>query len=239
MKRMDIRNEILDDFEQLKDDKYSQFQAKLIPTINSKSVIGVRTPELRKMAKVYGKREDCEEFLNALPHTYFEENQLHSFIVSLNKDFDVCVSQVEAFLPYIDNWATCDQLSPNIFKKEKERLLPYIDKWLQSKHTYTVRFGIGMLMAHYLDESFEESYAQKVLEIQSEEYYVNMMRAWYFATALAKQYDSIVSIIEEKKLDDWTHNKTIQKAIESYRITEEQKGYLRTLKIPRGSVINN
>ena len=228
MKRMDIRNEILDDFEQLKDDKYSQFQAKLIPTINTKSVIGVRTPELRKMAKVYGKREDCEEFLNALPHTYFEENQLHSFIVSLNKDFDVCVSQVEAFLPYIDNWATCDQLSPNIFKKGKERLLPYIDKWLQSKHTYTVRFGIGMLMAHYLDESFEESYAQKVLEIQLEEYYVNMMRAWYFATALSKLYDLSVRYIEEKRLDKWTHNKTIQKAVESKRISKATKEYLKT-----------
>lgn len=232
---MDIRNDILNEFEQLKDETYAQFQAKLIPTIDSKSIVGVRTPELRKMAKTYAKKAECVEFLNALPHTYFEENQLHSFIVSLDKDFDSCIKRVIEFLPYIDNWATCDQLSPKIFNKEKEQLLPYIDGWLQSEHTYTVRFGIGVLMAHFLDESFVEAYAQKVVEIKSEEYYVNMMRAWYFATALAKQYKYIVPIIEEKKLDDWTHNKTIKKATESYRIAEEQKVYLRTLKVPKSS----
>ena len=230
---MNIREDILKEFEERKEEAYGQFQTKLIPTINPDSVIGVRTPELRKLAKTFAKREDCIEFLKQLPHTFFEENQLHSFIVSLNKDFDSCVLQVEEFLPYIDNWATCDQLSPQIFKKEKEKLLPYIDKWLHSEHTYTIRFGIGMLMAHFLDEHFQESYAQRVLEIQSEEYYINMMRAWYFATALAKQYECILPIMEEKKLDVWTHNKTIQKAIESYRITEEQKIYLRTLKMPR------
>ena len=230
---MNIRENILKEFEERKDEAYGQFQAKLIPTIKPDSIIGVRTPELRKLAKIYVERDDCVDFLKMLPHTYFEENQLHSFIVSLNKDFDSCILQVEEFLPYIDNWATCDQLSPKIFKKEQEQLLPYIDKWIHSGHTYMIRFGIGMLRSHFLEEDFQESHVQMVLEIRSEEYYINMMRAWYFATALAKQYERILPIMEEKKLDVWTHNKTIQKAIESYRITEEQKIYLRTMKIPR------
>ena len=170
------------------------------------------------------------DFLSSLPHKYFDENQLHAFLISEQKDFDKCVSLLEEFLPYIDNWATCDQLSPKIFKKNREKLLPLIEKWLSSSKTYTIRFAVGMLMQHFLDSDFNPSYLEKVAEIRSEEYYVNMMIAWYFATALAKQYEASLPYIERKKLAPWTHNKAIQKAIESYRITKEQKEYLKSLK---------
>ena len=222
---------ITEELFKLQDKKYRDFQSKLIPNVDSDSVIGVRTPELRKLAKKLVKEEDIGEFLNILPHKYFDENQLHAFILSERKDFDNCIEEVDKFLPFIDNWATCDQLSPKIFKKNKSILLEKIKKWIISSHTYTVRFGIGMLMQHYLGEDFDIKYPKIVAKVKSEEYYINMMIAWYFATALAKQYDKIIPFIEGKKLDKWTHNKTIQKAIESYRITPKQKAYLKSLKI--------
>ena len=228
---MSINEEIRQELFNLQDLKYRDFQAKLIPTVNPETVIGVRTPALRSYAKELVKREDISEFLGGLPHEYFDENQLHAFIISLIKDFERCISEVNRFLPYIDNWATCDQLSPKVFKKHKTELLEYIKKWINSSETYTVRFGIGMLMEHFLDEDFDVSYAETVSKIRSDEYYINMMIAWYFATALAKHYDAVLPFIEKKSLDKWTHNKAIQKAVESYRITPEQKSYLKNLKI--------
>ncbi len=226
-----ITDEIREELFKLQDKKYRDFQSKLIPNINLDAVIGVRTPELRKLAKKFEKEKKISEFLNKLPHKYFDENQLHAFILSERKDYKKCIEELNIFLPFIDNWATCDQLSPKIFKKNKTDLLKEINKWISSTHTYTVRFGIGMLMQHFLDEDFDIKYPKTIAKIRSEEYYVNMMIAWYFATALAKQYDSIIPFIENKKLDKWTHNRSIQKAIESYRITPEQKEYLKSLKI--------
>lgn len=220
----------------LQDVKYRDFQKKLIPTIDPDSVIGVRTPELRKLAKQLARLRaskeaaDVEAFLKELPHEYFDDNQLHAFIISEDKDYERCMSEVEEFLPYVDNWATCDQLSPKVFGKNKDGLLLHVRKWLKTDRTYIVRFAIGMLMQHFLDDDFNTEYPELVAKVKSEEYYVNMMIAWYFATALAKQYDAVIPYIEKQKLDVWTHNKTIQKAIESYRITQEQKEYLKTLK---------
>ena len=213
------------------DGKYREMQIKITPGRKEEDFIGVRTPELRSYAKQLGKREDVEEFLTALPHTYFEEDQLHAFIISEMKDYERCMEHLNAFLPYVDNWATCDQMSPKIFRKYRKELLGQIRKWLKSKETYTIRFAVGMLMEHFLDEDFDLKYPEMVAGIRSEEYYVNMMIAWYFATALAKQYDAVLPFLTEKRLEIWTHNKTIQKAVESYRITDEQKTYLKTLKI--------
>ena len=222
-----IENELF----KLQDKKYQEFQAKLIPTRNPNTIIGVRTPELRKYAKDLLKNNEYKEFLKELPHKYFDENQLHAFIISGIKDYDECINYVNQFLPYIDNWATCDQMSPKIFKKNHDILLKEIKNWIKSKETYIIRFGIGMLMQLFLDEDFNPEYLEWVSNIESKEYYVNMMIAWYFATALAKKYVVTISYIENKKLDVWCHNKTIQKAIESYRITPEQKEYLKSLKI--------
>ena len=226
-----ITDEILNELFKFQDVKYRDFQAKLMPTMNPENVIGVRTPELRKLAKQLAKREDVDEFLDSLPHKYFDENQLHAFIISEIKDYEKCLDRLEAFLPYVDNWATCDQMSPKIFKKHRAKLMQEIERWIESDYTYTVRFAIGMLMEHFLDEDFDIVYADMVADVHSEEYYINMMIAWYFATALAKQYDAIIPYLIEQRLDTWTHNKTIQKAVESYRITPEQKTYLRTLRI--------
>ena len=226
----------------LQDVKYRDFQKKLIPTVDPESVIGVRTPELRKLAKQLVRLRtsktaadcktaaDVEAFLKDLPHEYFDENQLHAFIISEDKDYERCMADVEEFLPYVDNWATCDQMSPKVFKKNKDGLLLHVRKWLKSDRTYTVRFAIGMLMEHFLDDDFDPEYPKLVAKVKSDEYYVNMMIAWYFATALAKQHDAVIPYLEGQKLDVWTHNKTIQKARESYRITPEQKEYLKTLK---------
>ncbi len=211
--------------------KYRDMQAKIIPTSPVDAFIGVRTPELRKFAKQLGKTEEIRLFLDDLPHKYFDENQLHAFIISEIKDYGKCVDEVNRFLPYVDNWATCDQMSPKVFKKHKGELIEEIKKWIRSDRTYTVRFGTGMLMEHYLDEDFDKAYPDMVADIKSEEYYINMMTAWYFATALAKRYDEILPYIEEHRLDVWTHNKAIQKSVESYRITPEQKEYLKSLKI--------
>ena len=216
---------------ELQDLKYRDMQIKIIPNIDPESVIGVRTPELKAMAKEMLKTGDYMAFLGNLPHKYFEENQLHAFIISGIKDMDVCMEELEKFLPYVDNWATCDQMSPKIFKKHREILLIHIKKWITSRKTYSVRFGVGMLMEHFLDEDYDPKYPEMVAKLRSKEYYVNMMIAWYFATALAKQYESILPYIEGKQLDDWTHNKAIQKSVESRRITEEQKTYLKSLKV--------
>ena len=226
-----IRDEIIEELFKLQDKEYRDFQGKLIPSKTVDDMIGVRTPELRKYAKELLKREDVEDFLQILPHQYFDEFQLHAFIISGIKDFDKCINAVSWFLPYVDNWATCDQLSPKVFKKHHGELMKYIKTWIKSDETYTVRFAIGMLMEHFLNEDFDEKYPKMVAKVRSEEYYINMMIAWYFATALAKQYDVILPYIEEQKLDKWTHNKAIQKAVESSRITAEQKEYLKTLKV--------
>ena len=210
----------------LQDEKYRAFQIKLIPNIPEDTIIGVRTPELRRLAKSC----DLEQLTRELPHRYFEENQLHAFAVSEIKDFSSCVTEVCRFLPYVDNWATCDQMTPKVFKKYRHELLPYIYSWLASGETYTLRFAVKMLMDHFLDEDFDTAHAEKVAGIHSDEYYVNMMRAWYFATALAKQYDAALPFLEENRLDNWTHNRTIQKSIESYRVPPERKDYLKTLR---------
>ena len=225
-----ITSEIRKELKKLQDKGYREMQVTIIPTVDADSIIGVRTPALRQLAKEFAKREDISEFLSDLPHKFFEENQLHAFILSGMKDAESCIRLVDEFLPYVDNWATCDQMSPKVFKKHKQLLLEYVDKWIRSEHTYVKRFAIGMLMEHFLDEDFKTSYLTKVSKIRSEEYYVNMMIAWYFATALAKQYEDTLPFIEKQKLDKWTHNKSIQKAVESYRITQEQKEYLKTLK---------
>lgn len=219
---------------QLQDKEYREFHCRLMPTVPTETVIGVRTPELRKLAKeLYGTAE-AAELLNTLPHKYYEENNLHGFLLERIKEFDEAVGQVDRFLPYVNNWATCDLMSPKIFAKHLPELYEYILKWISGGDTYAVRFGIEMLMSHFLGESYNDGISRLVAEVSSDEYYINMMRAWYFATALAKRYDDILPYIEEKKLDVWTHNKSIQKAIESYRITPEQKTYLRTLKIKNG-----
>ena len=225
-----IRDEITETLFKMQDIKYRDFQSKLIPPKTADDMIGVRTPELRKYAKELLKREDVGEFLAGLPHRYFDENQLHAFIISGIRDYKCCMEEVCRFLPYVDNWATCDQMSPKVFKKHRPELFRQIKKWIKSKDTFTVRFAVGMLMEHFLDEDFEPKYPDMVSEIRSDEYYINMMIAWYFATALAKQYDAVLPYIEEKKLDKWTHNKAIQKSVESLRITPEQKAYLKTLK---------
>ena len=226
-----IAEEITSELFKMQDGKYRDFNSKLIPTVDKEKMIGVRTPELRKYAKLLVKRDDVGEFLSMLPHKYFEENQLHAFILAEIKNFELCLEEVKKFLPYIDNWATCDQLSPKVFKKYHKELIPHIKEWIQSDKTYTVRFGIGMLMEHFLDEDFDLKYPEMVAVIRTEEYYINMMTAWYFATALAKQYEQVLPFIENKKLDMWTHNKAIQKSVESYRITDEHKAYLKGLKV--------
>lgn len=228
-----IVSEIRDELFRLQDTGYRDFQSKLTPTIDASTAIGVRTPALRALAKKLVKREDVGLFLSDLPHSYFDENQLHAFIVSEMRDYAACLQEVERFLPYVDNWATCDQMSPKVFKMHREELLDPIRRWISSDATYTVRFGVGMLMEHYLGDDFDPSYLDMVAAVRSEEYYIRMMVAWYFATALAKQYDAALPYLTDQRLDPWTHNKTIQKAIESRRISPEQKDYLRGLKIKR------
>jgi len=224
-------NKINDELFKFQDEKYRDIQIRILPTINKDTIVGVRTPELRKYAKLLIKSNDYTPFLEELPHKYFDENQLHAFIISELKNYDECISYINKFLPFVDNWATCDQLSPKVFKKHTDELLNQIRVWIKSTKTYTIRFGIGMLMKYYLDDNFKPEYLNWVSNIKSNEYYVNMMIAWYFATALAKQYEGTLSFIKKQKLDIWVHNKTIQKAIESYRITKEQKEYLKRLKI--------
>ena len=214
----------------LQDLEYKQFHSKLIPTISPDTIIGVRTPELRAMAKQIRNSTDVEAFVNQLPHLYYEENNLHAFLIETIKEFDSCIAALNMFLPYVDNWATCDMMAPKVLKKDLPKLYEWIKIWIASGETFTIRFGVNMLMKYYLDDAFLPEYPEIVASIRSEEYYVQMVVAWYFATALAKQYDTVLPYLTEQRLDTWIHNKTIQKAVESYRITPEQKVYLKTLK---------
>lgn len=216
---------------ELQDIKYKDFHTKLIPQINSETVIGVRTPLIRFLIKNLTSSE-IQNFLNSkMPHKYYEENNLHALLINNIKDYDSCITELERFLPYLDNWATCDSLRPLAFKKNKEKLIDNIDNWLESNDVYTVRFGIEMLMVHFLDDDFKHEYLLKVSKIKSDQYYIKMMIAWYFATALAKQYEYAVKFIENTTLEKWIHNKTIQKATESFRLTRGQKVHLKSLKI--------
>ncbi len=214
----------------LRDEKYKAFHSKLIPTIDPQTIIGVRTPELRKLAKQIEQEPETQEFLHTLPHRYYEENNLHDFLLERIKDYPTFLAKLNAFLPYIDNWATCDGLRPKCVKKHLPEFLQEIHSWMRSGQTYTIRFGINMLMSFYLDDAFQEEYLSWVAQVQSEEYYVQMMQAWYFATALAKQWDRTILYVQNNQLGTWVHNKTIQKAIESRRISTQQKQLLRTLK---------
>lgn len=216
---------------EMQDTEYRDFHARLMPTVDKDRIIGVRTPALRGFAREYAKTDDSKEFMKVLPHTYYEENNLHGFLIEGIRDYGQCLEMLDRFLPYVDNWATCDLIVPRVFKKHLPELEAKIEEWMASEHIYTVRYGIGMLMRFYLDEAFKPEYLDKVASVESEEYYVKMMAAWYFATALAKQYEAALPYIEGKKLAKWTHNKAIQKAVESCRITDEQKKYLRLLKI--------
>ncbi len=215
----------------MKDDDYAAFHGKLIPNIDKSRIIGVRTPLLRSFAKEIAKTDTALDFINSLPHEYYEENNLHAFLLEMSKDYDRLIFELDRFLPYVDNWATCDAMSPKVFAKNTDKLITKIDEWIKSDKTYTVRFAIEMLMKYYLDDNFSVDYLERVAAVRSDEYYINMMIAWYFATALAKQYDSAVVYIEKHRLSDRSNNKAIQKAVESYRITPEQKTYLRTLKV--------
>ena len=221
---------IVDKLMTFKDDKYREFQSKLVPNISKNIIIGIRTPEMRNIAKEIFESDDKEAFLNDLPHKYYEENLIHFFVISMIKDFDVCIKRVEEFLPYVDCWPVSDQASPKVFKKNHDKLLPYIKKWIKSKHIYTARFGIRMLMNEYLDKDFKEDYLKLVSSVKGEDYYLKMMVAWYFATALAKRYDETIPYFENHILDDWIHKKAIHKAIESYRVTDEHKKYVISLK---------
>ena len=212
------------------DGGYRDFQSKLIPSLPKESIIGVRTPALRALAKELQGSELAASFLQELPHAYYDENQLHAILLSASKDYEECRELLERFLPYVDNWATCDILSPKVLRKQPEATLEAIQRWLGSTHSYTVRFGMEMLMSYYLDALFEPRFLAWVAADRSEEYYVRMMVAWFFATALAKQYEATLPYLEQGLLPQWTHKKTIQKACESYRITAEQKRYLRSLR---------
>ena len=214
----------------VQDDKYKEFQAKLVPNIPFENIIGIRTPEMRKIAKEVFESKDRDLFLNDLPHKYYEENLIHFFVISMIKDLDETIKRVEEFLPYVDCWPVSDQATPKSFKKNHDELLPYIKKWIKSKHVYTARFGIRMLMNEYLGDDFKKEYLDLVASVKGENYYLKMMVAWYFATALAKRYDETVPYFEKHVLSEWTHKKAIQKAIESYRVTDEHKEYLRNLK---------
>lgn len=223
---------------QMADPKTAAFTAKIIPNVDPKSILGIKTPELRALAKELLKSPKgaalapaTQKFLAVLPHKYFEENQLHGFVVSGIKDFDLCVAELERFLPCIDNWATCDQVSPACFKKHKAELLPRVKKWIKSKHVYTTRFAIGMLMKHFLDEDFVPEYLEMAAAVKSDEYYIKMAVAWYFAEALAKQWDAALPYIKAKRLEAWTHNKAIQKARESFKIGDERKELLAGMKV--------
>ena len=223
---MEIQKELFS----LQDKEYMKFLSKLTPNVSQDTIIGVRIPEIRKLAKKLVKNNEYEDFLKELPHKYYDENLLHGAIISENKDFENCIKLLDNFLPFIDNWAVCDTISPKIFKKHKKELIEKIKEWSQSDKTYTCRFGVEMLMTHFLDEDFKKEYLEMVTNIHSEEYYVKMAVAWFFATALAKQWDYAVIYLENNRLDVWVHNKTIQKARESLRILEDKKGYLKGLK---------
>ena len=223
---MEIQKELFS----LQDKEYMKFSSKLTPNVPEDTIIGVRIPEIRKLAKKLVKNNEYEDFLKELPHKYYDENLLHGAIISESKNFENCIESLDSFLPFVDNWAVCDTISPKIFKKHKKELIEKIKEWSQSDKTYTCRFGVEMLMTHFLDEDFKKEYLEMVANIHSEEYYVKMVIAWFFATALAKQWDYAVIYLENNRLDVWVHNKTIQKARESLRISMEKKEYLKKLR---------
>ena len=229
--RKDVELQIRRKLFEMQDLSYRDFHSKLIPDVEPERVIGIRIPQLRKYAKMLAKTPEAAVYLQTLPHPYYDENNLHGLLIESIRDYDSCIAELDRFLPYVDNWATCDLISPKVFQKHLPELLKKIRIWLQSDHTYTIRFGIGTLMRFYLNDAFSEEYPELAADVCSEAYYVRMMVAWYFATALAKQYDAVVPYLEQRRLEPWTHNKTIQKAVESYRITAEQKEYLRSLKV--------
>ena len=216
---------------EMQDLKYRDFHSKLMPTVSYDAVIGVRVPQLHKFAKEFAKTDESKAFIKQLPHKYYEENNVHAFVLEQIKDYDTAIEETEWFLPYIDNWATCDMFLPKVFKKNTDKLIVKIYEWIKSEKPYTVRYAIGLLLSLYLDDEFKTEYLEAVAAVRSDEYYVNMMIAWYFATALAKQYDATLPYITEKRLDIWTHNKAIQKVIESNRISKETKEYIRSFKI--------
>ena len=221
---------IYDKLLKVKDDNYREFQAKLVPNIPSETILGVKTPQMRAISKEIFESEERDAFLSSLPHPYYEENLIHFFVIARIKDFEECVKAVDAFLPYVDCWPVSDQATPNVFHKNHQKLLPHIRRWIASDHVYTARFGIRMLMNEFLGDGFKEEYLELVASKKGEDYYLKMMIAWYFATALAKQYDASVKYLEGNQLDEWVRRKAIQKALESYRVSEEHKAYLRTLR---------
>ena len=223
-------NQVYEMLLKVKDDNYKEFMSKLVPNISLDSILGVRTPEMREIAKEVFNSSFKDEFLNDIPHKYYEENIIHMFVVSLIKDFDECIKELDKFLKYVDCWPVSDQASPKCFKKNHDKLLPVVKRWISSSHIYTSRFGMRTLMNEYLDKDFKEEYLELVSNVKGDDYYLKMMQAWYFATALAKQYDSTIKYIENHKLDDWVHRKSIQKAIESFRVSDEHKEYLKTLR---------
>lgn len=228
---MDNLTEIQKSLFSLGDSDYKAFHAKLIPTVDEEKIIGVRTPALRKYAKELFASADISEFLGTLPHKFYEEDNLHAFLLEQINDYDTVVAHIDRFLPYIDNWATCDMMSPRCFAPNTDKLYKDAFRWIDMGQTYAVRFGVCMLMKHYLDDNFDVAYPEKIADIKNEEYYVKMVVAWYFATALTKRYDEALTYIEKHRLDTWTHNKAIQKACESYQVSKEHKEYLKTLKI--------
>ena len=215
---------------EVKDDAYREFQVKLVPNIPPETILGVRTPQMRAIAKEVFESPDRDAFLDALPHSYYEENLIHFFVLAMIKDFDACVQSVDVFLPYVDCWPVSDQATPKTFRKNHSRLLPYIEKWIASEHVYTARFGLRMLMNEFLDADFREEYLDLAASKKGDDYYLKMMVAWYFATALAKRYDETVPYFENHRLEEWVHKKAIQKALESYRVSDAHKVYLKTLK---------
>lgn len=225
--------EITEQLITMKDEVYKNFHGKLMPTINPDSILGVRVPLLRKFSNQLNKnlsKEEIERFMNELPHRYYEENNIHAFLIEKINDYDECIAALDNFLPFVDNWATCDMMNPKIFKKNTRKLFDKIEEWMSSSHVYTIRFGIGMLMRFYLDDNFSTQYLDMTANVVSDEYYVNMMKAWFFATALAKQYEATLPYIQHNRLDIWSHNKAIQKAIESFRVPKEHKDELRSYK---------
>ncbi len=214
---------------ELQDEGYRQMQVKTVPSVEPDSIIGVRTPELRSLAKELYGTEFAEEFLSNPSHQYFEEDQLHAFLISLDKDFNSCIGRIRSFLPYVDNWATCDQMIPKVFKKNHDKLLKYVKIWIKSRDIYTVRFAVKVLMDHFLDEDYDDRYPEMVARIKTNEYYLQMMIAWYFATALTKQYDNVLVYMEARRLSPTIHKMTVRKCCDSFRIPDEHKKYLRSL----------
>lgn len=221
---------------EMRDPMYLDFNSALIPTVEKERFIGVRVPELRKFANEFYRDSRRDEFFDELPHFYYEENNLHGYMIEKISDFDECISRIESFLPFIDNWATCDTVRPKTFAKNKDKLTSYVDRWLSSERVYTVRYAVGILMSFYLDDGFDILWADRICALDMSEYYVSMMAAWYFATALYKQYDKILPYFERRVLEPMTHDRAIRKAIESRRISDETKEYLRTFRYGRKSI---